>query len=136
MKNLQQNRALAYEIGLCRIAMVVDRFHNQVKTHPRLGEWFGVSTNWGDQRARLTYFWWVVLGGKKLRAVDFDLIPERVRAGIKSDELREWLALFRLVAVPILGEEFANAWTEKAERLGRRLLVSNDEYVANLAKAS
>jgi hypothetical protein len=86
----------------------------------------------GHRRAQLTYFWWVVLGGNKLRVVDLDVIPKDV----SSELLEDWLALFREAALPIIGEEFTRAWMQRAERLARRFLITDGGDVAKLAKAS
>ena len=136
MSNLPQNRSLAYEIGLCRIAMVVDQVHRQMKTHHVLAELFHVRGDWGSRRARLTYFWWVVLGGNKLRAIDLELIPKDVRTGITPELLRDWLALFRQAALPIIGGEFTSAWMGKAERLARKFLITDKGDAVKLARAS
>jgi truncated hemoglobin YjbI len=137
MNNVRhKDRILAHEIGLCRIAQVVDQFHSQAKTHPVLAELFDGTGNWGDKRARLTYFWWVMLGGKTLRAAGFDVFPEQGRASVNCDLLGDWLALFHQVALPIIGEELTRAWMEKAERLGDRLLIFDDKQLAELAEAS
>jgi hemoglobin len=136
MNKHQQNKTLAHEIGLCRIATVVNHFYAQTRTQPILVEPFGVAGTWGDQRARLTYFWWVALGGRPLHAVDFNLVPKHVPAHVNSDQFKGWMSLFRQVALPIIGEELTRAWMEKAERLGRRLLVIDDDYLVKLAKAS
>jgi hypothetical protein len=34
MNGASQNRSLAHEIGLCRIAMIVDRFHQRIRRSP------------------------------------------------------------------------------------------------------
>lgn len=63
MKGIQVNRSLAYEIGLRRIALVVDQQHRKLKQHPALGEIVTTGRSHEEERARLTYFWWVILGG-------------------------------------------------------------------------
>jgi len=136
MGELPQNRNLAYDIGLCRIALVVDRVHRQVKTHPVLAEIFHLGGDWGDGRARLTYFWWVVLGGNKLRAIDLELIAKDVHDGINPDLLKEWFILFHNSAVPVIGEELTRAWMGRAERLARKLGIAKDDHLYRLAKAS
>lgn len=136
MSDLRQKRNLAYEIGLCRIALVVDQVHRQIKTHRLLAKIFRLSDNEGEQRARLTYFWWVVLGGNRLRAVDLQVIPKDVLAGNSPELLRDWLAIFYQAAVPILGEEFTRAWMVKAEQLSRKLGIVDEDQMVKLAKAS
>lgn len=136
MSDLRQKRNLAYEIGLCRIALVVDQVHRQIKTHHLLAKIFRLSHNEGEQRARLTYFWWVVLGGNRLRAVDLQVIPRDVLAGINPELLRDWFSVFCQAAVPIPGEEFTRAWMAKAEQLSRKLRITDEDQMVKLAKAS
>jgi len=136
MNNIPQKRILAHEIGLHRIAMVVNQFHSQIQAHPKLEDPFGVVGEWGDHRARLTYFWWVALGGKPLRDINFDMFPKHTRAGFDADLFRDWMTLFRQAALSVVGKELTAAWMEKVEGLGRRLLIANDKYLTKLAKAS
>jgi hypothetical protein len=82
---------------------------------PLAAELFGVSGNWGDRRARLTYFWWVVFGGKRLGTVEFEAVLARVHTRFSPDVLEEWMNLFRHVAVPVIGDELTRAWVRKAE---------------------
>jgi truncated hemoglobin YjbI len=58
MANFRRSKNLAHEIGLYRIALVVDALHEQTKTRPEFARLFNVSGTDGDQKARLTYFWW------------------------------------------------------------------------------
>jgi hypothetical protein len=132
MSSLQESRNLAYEISLCRIALVADQVHQQNEQTSRAGGTLPRATRLGTSEAQLTYFWWVVLGGNKLRVVDLDVIPKDV----SSELLEDWLALFREAALPIIGEEFTRAWMQRAERLARRFLITDGGDVAKLAKAS
>lgn len=136
MMDRRLNRNLAYEIGLCRIALAVDQLQRKVKTHQALAEVFPTSAGHGEQRARLTYFWWVVLGGNRLPDLDWEVIPEDARTRISPELLRDWLALFRQTALPIIGQEFTNAWMQRAERLARKFLITDDREAVELAKAS
>jgi hypothetical protein len=136
MKNLRRNRNLAHEIGLCRIAMVVDRLCGQIQTHPVLREHFGVVGDWGSYRARLTYFWWIVLGGKGLRTISFDAVPTEAQAGLDTDLSRDWIVLFRQVAFSIVGEELTEAWIQEVEQLRRRLGIADNDSSSKLARAS
>ncbi|HUN60674.1 MAG TPA: hypothetical protein VMU53_01730 [Candidatus Sulfotelmatobacter sp.] len=135
MSNVRQNKNLAYEIGLCRIAMVVDRVHREMTKHEGLAKFFPAPADWGDRRARLTYFWWVVLGGNKLRAVDLQVIPLDLRAGASEELLKDWLTVFRRAARPILGEELTRAWMQKAEQVARTYLLTEEDEATPLAIA-
>ncbi|MGD0429370.1 MAG: hypothetical protein ABSC10_21905 [Candidatus Acidiferrales bacterium] len=132
----EQSRSLAHEIGICRIAMVIDQMHVQLRTHRTLGELSYGTADWGSERARLTYFWWVALGGQRLRTADCDLIPGRVRASLTPELLEDWLTLFRRAALPMIGAQLTDAWMSRTERLGRKFLCDRGEALAKLAQAS
>lgn len=136
MSSVRQNKNLAYEIGLCRIAVVVDQVHREMKKHERLEKFFREPENWGDRRARLTYFWWVVLGGNKLRTVALEVIPQRLRVGVSDELLRDWLHVLGNAALPILGEEQTRAWMQRAEQVARTYLISDESKATQLAMAS
>jgi hypothetical protein len=60
MHNPRNHRNLAHEIGLCRIALVVEQVHQKMQRHHAVAKIFYLLSGDADQRARLTYFWWVV----------------------------------------------------------------------------
>ena len=136
MTDVRPNRNLAYKIGLCRIAIVVDQLQRKVKGHRALAAIFRTSGGHGEQRARLTYFWWVVLGGNRLRDLDDDVITKDARECISPELVKDWVAVFREIALPIVGQEFTDAWVQRAERLARRLLITDEDQALKLAKAS
>jgi hypothetical protein len=70
---------------LYRIASVVDAVFNQMKNQPAFASPFNGSETNDDERARLTYFWWMVLGGNKLSDLDSEVI--RGRMGISPSLL-------------------------------------------------
>jgi len=117
MADLRQSRNLALEIGLYRIALVVNLVFNQMKTQPAFATLFDVSESHDDEKACLTYFWWVVLGGNKLSDLDSEVIRGCGRMGVSSSLFREWLALFRQAALPIIGAELTDAWKRRAMQL-------------------
>jgi truncated hemoglobin YjbI len=116
MEPLKDNTNLAYQIGLCRIALVVDQIDHEMRSHQALAKLFHLGIL-QDRRACLTYFWWVVLGGKELRCSDLDLLPNELRSAITPQLMREWLALFCHIAWPIIGEQLTRAWAERAEEV-------------------
>jgi truncated hemoglobin YjbI len=136
MVYLRQSRKLAYEIGLHRIALVVDAAHRQMKTHPSFAKQFYVNGSDGEQRAHLTYFWWVILGGNKLKEVDWQVVREGASTGINTESLSDWLAVFRQAAFPIIGEELAHAWVLRAEQVANKFLIVDQTDADKLAKAS
>jgi truncated hemoglobin YjbI len=121
MDTLEHNTNLAYQIGLRRIALVVDQIHRQMRSHRTLGKLFHLGDH-PDQRALLTYFWWTVLGGRELHGADLDLLPSELRSAITPELFREWLDLFCHTARPIIGDELARAWAQKAEQAAHLLL--------------
>jgi truncated hemoglobin YjbI len=115
MSDLRRN--FAREIGLYRIALVVNAVFNQMKTRPAFVTLFDVSESHDDEKACLTYFWWVVLGGNKLSDLHSELIRGCARMGISRSLFREWLALFRQTALPVIGSELTDAWMLRAEQV-------------------
>ena len=127
MNDLQQSKNLAHAIGLYHIALVVNAVYHQMKTHAAFAKHFDVSLSDDDQTAHLLYFWWVVLGGKELSHVDWDVIRRDPRMRISPSLLRYWLALFRRTATPIIGAEFTAAWMREAEQLCSKFPASGDD---------
>jgi hypothetical protein len=83
----EQTSHLAYLIGLCRIALVVDQVQHNMRSHHALAKLFRFGAP-PDQRARLTYFWWIVLGGRELRAAALGLLPAELRSAITPKRRR------------------------------------------------
>ena len=127
MADLRQSRNLALQIGLYRIALVVNAVFNEMKTQSAFATLFNVSESHGDEEACLTYFWWMVLGGSKLNDLDSEVIRGCGGRGISSTLLREWLALFRQAALPIIGAELTDAWKRRAVQLTEESPVTGDD---------
>jgi truncated hemoglobin YjbI len=117
MAELRQSKNLAFQIGLYRIALVVNAVINEIKTQPALATLFDVGESHADEKACLTYFWWMVLGGNKLSDLDSEVIRGCGRMRVSSSLFREWLALFCEAALPILGAELTDAWRRRAVQL-------------------
>lgn len=129
MTDRQGNGSLAYQIGLCRIALVVEQLQRKAQAHPALTEVFRSGGSHAEQSS-LTYFWWVVLGGNRLRELDWKVSEVEARC-VHPEILQEWLALFCQTALPIIGREFTNAWMQRAERLARTFLSA--DHTASLS---
>jgi len=127
MTDLRQNSNLAFRIGLYRIALVVNAVFNEIKTHPAFATLFNVSESHGDEKACLTYFWWMVLGGNKLSDFDSEVIRGCGRMRISSSLFKEWLALFCQAALPIIGAELTDAWKRRAVQLADESPVTGDD---------
>jgi truncated hemoglobin YjbI len=135
MADLRQSTNLAVEIGLYRIALVVNGVFKQVKNHPAFATLFEVSESHADE-ACLTYFWWVVLGGNELRDLDSEVIRGCAWMGISPALFREWLALFRQTAPPIIGAELTDAWMLRAVPLAYEFPVTGDSDPVQWAQGS
>jgi len=131
-----KKKKLAYQVGLCRIALVVEAVHGQMKAQPSFAELFDGSGSEGEHRARLTYFWWVVLGGNTLSYVDWEVVEQLARTVTSPELLGEWLKLFRQAALPIIGEESTRAWAQRVEQLAHKFLLAREDAPFDLAKAS
>ena len=126
MADLLRRRNLALQIGLYHIALVVNAVFNEMKTQPAFATLFNVSESHGKEKACFTYFWWMVLGGNKLSDLDSEVIRGCGRMGISSSLFREWLALFRQAALPIIGAELTDAWQRRAVQLADELTGDDD----------
>jgi hypothetical protein len=135
MSERRQGRNLAHEIGMCRMAMVVNAVHRQMEGDPQFAQDFATLGNPDEQRAQLTYFWWVALGGKALRNMDSALTCKFGPKQSNDDSLEHWLAMFRTAALPILGQELTQAWAKQAVRLIPAPETAKNE-AAQLAMAS
>jgi truncated hemoglobin YjbI len=136
MTGVRYSKNLAHEIGLYRIAVVVHAVHDQMKTHSAFVRLFNANASDDDQKARLTYFWWVVLGGNQLSDRDWQVIREDARTGISPSLFREWLGLFRQIALPIIGAELTGAWMVRAAQLSHKFEVVAEGHAMQLAHAS
>jgi|GEM_PF-447080 hemoglobin len=120
--------SLAELIGKDRIYAVVDRFYNLIQTHPSLAVPFQRVHDWPLHKERIAYFWWVSLGGARYRDVSFAVVPKHWRAGFSEELLDDWKALFGGVVSSVLPPELADAWTERAERIGASLVMANQSF--------
>jgi truncated hemoglobin YjbI len=136
MADLPYSRNLALDIGVYRIALVVNAVFNQMKTHPAFAALFEVSECHDDDQACLTYFWWVVLGGNKLSDLDSEVIRGCGRIGTSPSLFREWLALFRQTALPIIGKELTDAWMLRAVHVVQEFAMTGDGDAVQLAQCS
>jgi truncated hemoglobin YjbI len=135
MADLRQSTNLALKIGLYRIALVVNGVFKQMKNHQAFATLFDFSESHDDE-ACLTYFWWVVLGGNKLSDLDSEVIRGCAWMGISPTLFREWLAMFRQTALPIIGAELTGAWMLRAVPLAHEFPVSGDVDAVQWAQGS
>ena len=115
------------------IAAVVDNFYDQVTRHPTLKVPFSSVADWPHHKDRLTYFWWVVLGGDKFRKETYEPVPKHFKAGFSEELLGDWLLLFEATVKNFVPEPFASAWVSRAQQVGAGLLLANQSYGARMA---
>lgn len=121
---------LAGQLGRPGIAAVVDAFYDRIQAHRTLAAPFGRVEHWPDHKARLTHFWWVMLGGEPYLSVDFNVPLKHFEAGFTEALLVDWLALFGDVQRDLLPPELAEAWFGLATGMGRNLARMNASLVA------
>jgi len=114
-------------MGMCRIAMVVDAVHRQLESLPQLSRAMAPCGTAEEQRAQLTYFWWLTLGGNALDGVECKLLRVFDGSGANRDLLELWLPMLRPAALPILGERLADQWKIEIEGLLRESETSQEE---------
>lgn len=121
---------LAEQLGKQGIADVVDTFYDRIQGHPTLAAPFGRVEHWPEHKARLTHFWWVMLGGDPYLNVGFNVPLKHLEAGFTEALLVDWLALFGQVQRDLLPPELAEAWLGLATGMGRNLARMNASLVA------
>lgn len=125
---------LAEQIGWDRIHLVVDRFYSSIQTHATLATPFARVREWPRHKDRLTYFWWVVLGGARTRQEQYEPIPKHFAAGFSPELLADWLALFAATVEEFVPAELAGEWLELARKIGAGLVTANEAYAQRVAK--
>ena len=114
---------IAEDITLARVADTVADFYAQVRQHPTLAQPFGRITDWPTHLEHLTHFWWVTLGGQRYLSYRYNVPERHAAAGFTPQLLADWLALFRQVLVAHLPLDLADAWFERATRIGQSLTL-------------
>ena len=112
------SQVLAEQIGWDQIHLVVDRFYSSVQTHPTLATPFARVQDWPKHKERLTYFWWVVLGGARTRQEQYEPIPKHFAAGFSPELLADWLVLFTATVEELVPGELAGEWLALARKIG------------------
>lgn len=123
-------QSIAEQAGWETIYHVVDHFYSQIQRHPTLAGPFGHVEDWPRHKERLTYFWWVVLGGARTRQEQYDPVPKHFDAGFSPELLADWLALFRATVEQHVPAPLAAAWLEAAGKIGGGLVLANASYAA------
>jgi len=124
------NIGLAESLGRPVIAQVVDEFYNRIRTHATLAAPFGAVADWPLHKERLTYFWWVVLGGARDRDFQYHVGTKHFQHGFTRALLADWLLLFEQTVRDLVPAAQAEAWLMLARRMGEGLAVANDQMHA------
>lgn len=115
-------------IGLETVRAVVDDFYDRIQRHPTLAERFAVVEDWDEHKARLTHFWWISLGGQAYAPYRYRIGEKHAPVGVTHALVDDWLALFRTTLDDHLPTHLADAWIERAERMGDSLRMLSDFY--------
>jgi len=121
------------EIGLARIRRVVDDFYDRIQRHPKLAVPFGIVEDWPSHKARLTHFWWLSLGGEAYAPYAYRVGAKHATVGISNELIDEWLTLFRVTLDEHLPKALADAWFQRASRMGDSLRMLSTFYAQRAA---
>jgi len=116
-----------------RIAQVVDTFYNRVQEHPTLKVPFARVTDWPEHKDRLTYFWWIILGGERFRQEIYSPVPKHFEAKFSEPLLAEWLALFSKTILELVPEPLASTWVARAKQIGGGLVIAHNHHAERMA---
>lgn len=102
------------------LAMLVDRFYEQVRVHPELGPVFNAAIDdWPEHKRMLTAFWSsVALGTKSYRG---NPMAAHRPHPIRAEHFEQWLSLWQRTANEVLAPEHAAQVMEYATRIGQSL---------------
>jgi hemoglobin len=105
-----------------RLAAMVDRFYDNVRTDPLLGPVFDpLVDDWDAHKVLMTSFWaTVVLRSGHYRG---NPLAKHQPLPIGVEHFQRWLALWRETADKVLDAESAALMTGYAERIGYGMLV-------------
>lgn len=121
-------RNIASEIGLERVAAVVDEFYRRVQLDPHLSQPFSVVHDWPAHKQHLTHFWWVSLGGERYADYQYQVPAKHEAAGFTPALLDIWLPLFSATLHDVLPAELALPWLQRAEKIGSSLRMLHQFY--------
>ena len=105
-----------------RLAMLVDRFYDEVRVDPLLGPVFNpVVDDWDAHKVLMTSFWATVA----LRTGHYrgNPLAKHQPLPIGVDHFQRWLALWRETALELLDADSAGLMTGYAERIGYGMRV-------------
>ena len=119
-------RDIAHEIGREKVAEVVAAFYAQVREHPALSVPFARVHDWPHHLEILTQFWWVTLGGERYLDYSYQVPSKHAEAGFTPTLLKDWLSLFEQTLKNSLPPAQAQAWLERAQKIGTSLSLLHE----------
>lgn len=118
-----RGRDTCEQIGLEKIAVVVDDFYDRIQHHPTLAQPFSQVHDWAEHKARLSHFWWVSLGGAPYRQDIYRIAEKHMdeKMGMQPALIDDWLALFQETLRDHLPPDQLEPWLQRASHMGRSL---------------
>jgi hemoglobin len=110
----------ASTLDASKLALLVDRFYEKVRTDPFIGPVFNAAVqDWDEHKRTLTSFWCSVA----LRANSYRGNPMAVHRmqPIQAEHFERWLSLWQATTREMLDEADATQMMEHADRIGRSL---------------
>jgi len=116
---------LTEQLNLKDVLRVVQRFYDKARDDADIGHYFSAIKDFSEHEQRISYFWWLALGGTtndlEKPAPSFDMINKHIALGITQVDLAIWLKLFKQTLDEELETAIAESWWSKAEEIARHL---------------
>ncbi len=113
------------EVTREQISEFVETFYDLILRDQRLGPIFRneIGGNWSVHLEKMKRFWCAVL--LKTKEYSGRPIPAHTKLqGVKTDDFRKWLGLFRQTAVQVFEPEVAATATQSAENIASSLWLA------------
>jgi len=116
---------LTEQLNLKDVHHVVQCFYDKARHDADIGHYFLSIKDFTEHEHRISYFWWLALGGTtndlEKPAPSFDMINKHIALGITEADLSIWLKLFKQTLDEELETAIADSWRNKAEEIARHL---------------
>lgn len=121
------------DVSEYQVGKLVDVFYHKIHSDERLGAIFAaeIGGNWDVHLTKMKQFWRSVL--LKTREYQGRPVPAHVKlCGIKTEDFRKWLSLFRQSAHQVLPRDTAEIAIGNAERIASSLwlAMNNDPFAS------
>ncbi|AKI01285.1 truncated hemoglobin [Hoeflea sp. IMCC20628] len=118
-------RTPAVEISPSEIGLLVDRFYENIRAHPRLGPLFEqrLAGKWDAHLERMNLFWRSVL----LYSGEYSgqpVVKHNALPDLQEDDFRLWLDLFETTTATLFGPPTAGPIVVIARRIARSLWLA------------